>query len=783
MSFTNNIVFRQIFSTTLLCVGVALLSTSFVWQNIPVYTEGEIVTQDIEASIDFDYLDQEEMQRQQDSIRENMYAIYQLDTLKSTNIQYRISDAFSKARKQVHQVDSLFPQDSTKEKNLNNQEYTKHLQGIQAEFEQLLGVQFSPTETKTLLDTRWGIAMEQVVLRLVDETMQNSIIDNSSVLPKEGAIFDVFQLFSDSQSQITLYDTRSIQTLAEAKRLLLSSSSNVVGLSEDSLQIATHIAKDSIQSNFTYDYVRSKARMDQQIADIQPTIRHVTRGLSIVRKGDKVSPTQAEMLRVMYSLKDAGFSAVWVEFVVKAMLTAFVAISLFIFGSTYVRKFAKRTQDIEAMVALSLLMMVCAKLLVNASVPISVAVGFGMNSKALWYFTPMAGGAMLIRILTNSETTIFWIVATSLFLTFSMEQNVFFAIFFLVSGAVASASLGYTKDRMNMLRAGLQTGLLNAAMALLIESYHLQTYMDQVIQSQPLWDVGAGLLGGVVSAFLVLGLLPVFESMGFVTDYQMLELSNLNHPLLRQLFLRAPGTYHHSMTMAQLSEAAAEAIGANALQAKVACYYHDIGKSLQPQFFIENQRGSNPHDGLQPHQSARVIMTHVVDGLAMAKQQNLPQPIVDAIEMHHGTGLIKYFYVKALEQAVDGELVDEKDFRYVGRRPNTKEAGIIFLADRVEAGCRSLKDPTQDDFNLMIKNLVNSAITEGQLEECPLTLRDLYIIMDVFAKTMASIYHHRIEYPKMPEMPGTSIITLEVPNPLMHHAKDVTFPSDDAVDS
>ena len=278
---------------------------------------------------------------------------------------------------------------------------------------------------------------------------------------------------------------------------------------------------------------------------------------------------------------------------------------------------------------------------------------------------------------------------------------------------------------------------------------------------------------------MALGLVPLFEAFGFVTDFKMLELANLNHPLLRQLFLRAPGTYHHSMTMAQLSEAAAEAIGANALHTRVACYYHDVGKSLQPHFFIENQRGINPHDSLRPHQSARVIITHVTDGIALGEQYDLPKPIMDAIWTHHGTSLVKYFYIKALEEAAEGEVVDEADFRYPGRLPDTKEAGIIFLADRVEAACRSIKDPSEQDFNDMIQKLVNGALTDGQLEECPLTIQEITTVIRVFSTSLLGIYHHRIAYPSMPEEPGTvtiPVITLEVTNP----TRDLTPAPDDS---
>jgi hypothetical protein len=290
------------------------------------------------------------------------------------------------------------------------------------------------------------------------------------------------------------------------------------------------------------------------------------------------------------------------------------------------------------------------------------------------------------------------------------------------------------------------------------------------------WDVGFALLGGILSAFLVLGLVPIFELFGFVTDFKLLELANLNHPLLRQLMLRAPGTYHHSMTVASLSEAAAESIGAHALRTRVACYFHDIGKALQPQYFIENQRGGpNPHDRLKPHQSARVIINHVVDGAAIAEQHKLPQAVLDAILMHHGTSIIKYFYAKALEQAGEDEIINEADFRYPGQRPSTREAGIIFLADRIEAACRTIKEPTAHNFRAMSQKLVNDAVTDGQLEECPLTLKELYTIIDAFTNTLLGIHHHRIEYPLLPTAsrhPGqpaqasSPIITLEMANPL-----------------
>jgi hypothetical protein len=268
-------------------------------------------------------------------------------------------------------------------------------------------------------------------------------------------------------------------------------------------------------------------------------------------------------------------------------------------------------------------------------------------------------------------------------------------------------------------------------------------------------------MGGVVSAFLVLGLVPLFELTGFDTDLKLLELGNLDHPLLRNLMLRAPGSYHHSVMVGTLAEAAAEAIGANALQARVCAYFHDIGKAVRPQYFVENQRdGINRHSRLTPHQSARVIIDHVRDGRAIALKHQLPKPIVDQIVMHHGTGLVHYFYAEA--KAAD-PATDPNDFRYPGPKPNTREAGIIMVADKVEAACRSIREPTPENVSAMIQKIINSVMAEGQFDEVPLTVKELVVIAQTLKETVLAIHHHRIEYPEPPGVGRKLETTLDEP--------------------
>ncbi|MEO0602862.1 MAG: HDIG domain-containing metalloprotein, partial [Myxococcota bacterium] len=254
-------------------------------------------------------------------------------------------------------------------------------------------------------------------------------------------------------------------------------------------------------------------------------------------------------------------------------------------------------------------------------------------------------------------------------------------------------------------------------------------------------------LGGFGGGFVVLALLPLLESLGFVTDYRLMELASLNHPLLRKLMLRAPGSYHHSVVVGTLAEAGCEAIGANGLLAKVASYFHDIGKSLKPQYFIENQRSSvSPHSALDPHVSARIIIQHVTDGGRLAREHNLPQPILDNIYMHHGTGLLQYFYNHARELADDPDQVDIRDFRYPGPKPTTREAGVIMLADKLEAATRTLRRPDERNIRALIARIVNSVIGDGQFSECPLNLKEIQKITETFVQVLLGIYHQRIEY-------------------------------------
>jgi putative nucleotidyltransferase with HDIG domain len=264
--------------------------------------------------------------------------------------------------------------------------------------------------------------------------------------------------------------------------------------------------------------------------------------------------------------------------------------------------------------------------------------------------------------------------------------------------------------------------------------------------------ISACIVGGCLSAFLAAGLTPVVEYLGgYASDMRLIEMATLDHPLLKELSIQAPGTWNHSMVMGMMVESAADAIGANSVVCRVGAYFHDVGKMKKPLYFVENQApGENRHDKLSPSMSALIIRSHVKDGVELARKHKVPQVIEDMIPQHHGTSLIEYFYEKAKkdveEAGEDNDSVDKGLYSYPGPRPQTREAGLLMLADGIEAAARTLPDPTADRIQGMVQKMINKVFSSGELNECELTLRDLHLIAKCFTRVLSGIYHQRIAY-------------------------------------
>ena len=332
--------------------------------------------------------------------------------------------------------------------------------------------------------------------------------------------------------------------------------------------------------------------------------------------------------------------------------------------------------------------------------------------------------------------------------TFGTSLPQILVLYALVSGLVGLYSMYEIRERTTLLRAAFIVGAVNMVASVVFLLLHGAEFGVESI-----WVMAGGLLGGIGSYVFLMTLIPALEAaFRYTTDIKLLELANMNHPSLKELAIRAPGTYHHSIMVGNLAEAAAEAIGANPLFARVGAYYHDLGKMRNPRYFAENQGGENPHDKLRPSMSALIVKSHVKDGVEIARQYRLPQGIVDFIPQHHGTSLIKFFYVRAKELAEEqGGEVDEEDFRYAGPKPQRVETALVMLADGVEASARALSDPNPARLKGLVNKIVRTQFIDGQLDECDLSFRDLNIIIQSFNRVLNGMYHGRPEYPNFPD--------------------------------
>lgn len=368
--------------------------------------------------------------------------------------------------------------------------------------------------------------------------------------------------------------------------------------------------------------------------------------------------------------------------------------------------------------------------------------GFNLSADIFMFGIPIAAGAMLITLIFDFHLAISFSFVMSLLAGIWLHSPQF-AVYTFVGSLTAAFAVLRCRRRSTLIRAGLYVCAANLVTAAMILIQNGQFFSSHAVSSL-LFSV----FGGISVIAIVTSVLPVLEyTFEIRTDISLVELLDHDQELLRMLMLNAPGTYHHSVIVGNLAEAAAEAIGVNPLMARVTAYYHDIGKAKMPEYFVENQAGTvSKHEKLTPHMSSIILISHVKEGLELARQYKLPKPVLDVIQQHHGTSLMTYFYQKALEQA-GGTPPNHEEFRYPGPRPQTRIAALVMMADAVEAATRSLTEATPARIEALVEKIINNIFLDGQIDECELTLKDLSKIKNSFIHVLLSIFHRRIQYP------------------------------------
>lgn len=363
------------------------------------------------------------------------------------------------------------------------------------------------------------------------------------------------------------------------------------------------------------------------------------------------------------------------------------------------------------------------------------------------FYIPVAAVAMLTMLLFNDLQLAFLMAfVSSVFVTFVVGCDLGCMVVFFLGSLTAAYTVKGARTRGDLIKAGLLIGFIQVISVILMYPDLQFIFSKRFIMdyARPLF------LNGLIVIVVVMVTSKIFESLfGVLTNFSLLELSDFNHPLLKRMVLEAPGTYHHSLIVSNLAEAAADSIGAHAFLTRVGAYYHDIGKMVKPEYFTENQLvDGNKHDNIEPNVSRLVILNHVKEGIELARKYKLNPLIIDFIPQHHGTSLIYYFYQKALESAKEGEVVAEENFRYPGPKPQTRETAIVMLADSVEGATRALDDPNPTKIEETVRKIINNKFIDGQLDECNLTLKEIDRIARTFARVLSAMYHSRVKYPE-----------------------------------
>jgi putative nucleotidyltransferase with HDIG domain len=464
----------------------------------------------------------------------------------------------------------------------------------------------------------------------------------------------------------------------------------------------------------------------------------VTRGEVIAEAGKRVSERSEAVIAELARREGIGN-----RLYAYAGLTLLILLVFYLFYRDVKRYRPALAGDKRKIILLAFLLVVTVVIAqFSRTILLLIADAFALDAVTVGFALPVASGAMLVSLLLDFHLALAFSFIVSLLVGMVFPGDPFMPLYYFTGSIMAALHVIRCKKRTAVIRAGGMTALVSFVAIIGIDLYHGQ------LVSRGLFDLGAGFLGAALTATIVTVTLPFFEGVfDIATDIKLLELLDPNLPLLKDLVYKSPGTYHHSIIIGNLAESAAEAINENPLLARVGSYYHDIGKTQKPEYFIENQRtNENKHDRLTPSMSSLIITSHVKEGVEMAKQGKLPSEVVDIIRQHHGNSLITYFYQKAKEQAPLG-VVSEQDFRYPGPRPRTKVAAIVMLADAVEAASRTLADPSPPRIQGLTSSVITRIFLDDQLSMCDLTLKDLREISKSFNQSLTAIFHHRIDYP------------------------------------
>ena len=743
---------------------IAALFTVCLYPSLVVkkhsYAIGDVAKTDVKASENFFIEDQEATEANRLQAIEGVLSVYDLNPKILKNTIAHINEAFDTMRgvydqesqklrldlpeptAAVHLAETpTEPMESVKIPDLPEVPIEDRLMAQKSLFDRLLGIEISSGAYRVLIEHAFSKDIPKMLTAITTEILSTGVVANKEILLKE-LDKGITLRNVENLTETHILKLKPFFGIDQAKTMVRVIGDPLVkGMDYDLLNLVVDISQRLIQPNITFNSLETEARREAAAERIKPVLYMIKKGEMLLREGERVTALQLRKLSTMQGSGDIDH--------LPLAMGAGAALFMAILVIQYHVRFKKRTHDTitdnKDLFFVSCILVAFILVVKTATtLPETWFLGLSLSrpESSVGFGIPLAAGSMIVCLFLGREIALIVSLALCLSAAMLLQGNLAAFVYFILSCTMGAWWLKDSRDRKIIIKAAVKLAFLNVFLALIVDCY-LGVAEWTILP----FDLAGAFIGGIFAGIVTAGTAPVVEIVfGYTTNITLLELSNLDRPILRRLMLEAPGTYHHSVTVGSLVEAAASEIGANPILAKVCGYYHDIGKLKKPLYFVENQsNGHNRHDKLAPSMSALILIAHVKNGVEIAREHKLGQAIIDAIEQHHGTSLISYFYEKA-KAIKGGDMVKIDDFRYPGPRPQTREAGLVMLADVVEAASRTLENPTPSRIQGLVQNLISKIFTDGQLDYCELTLKDLHLIAKSFNKILNGIHHHRIEY-------------------------------------
>jgi putative nucleotidyltransferase with HDIG domain len=714
----------RLWSVAFVTVIVALLAGQRFGRGFETLRVGEMVPYDIQATYDIDVVDAALTEERRRQARERIPQVYVHDTERGWNLAGDLATLFEDGRR-VLQEAQLSSDSGPRRATL------EALQGR------------APEPTLAILIRRgFDERHEHPLTAALSGVMRAPIVVNRSVLQREPAVLLV-RLPGQRAEKVSRYDAFiEVEQARDEVRRRATAGLDLPAAEETRL---SELAASFVDANVHFDSEATERRREEAAQAVPPVLVRVGSGDVLVKKGERVT---REILAKLHAARRSAAQKLNLPYLLGLLL---IVSLLAFFVYRYTRYQQRGFRQIEHLYALFVLMLLSMLVFSRALLWLARKLVDGLGEPfsqlgTYTYLVPLGAGAILIALLADGRIAIVYSCFASLLFGALNDWDPYLMLWAMLVHCAGVFAISAYRERAALLRAGLVVGGVSAASVIALRA--LEGSLEPLARS--LYATVLAFAGGAVGVGLLVSFsLPLLERMfNVLTDIRLLELSNLNTPLLSQLAVKAPGSYNHSLVVGTLAEEAAKAIGANSLFCRVAAFYHDVGKMKKPEYYVENQRAGNPHDRLSPSMSALIIAAHVKDGITLAREAGIPQQIIDIIPQHHGTRLMTYFYERARQHADPGlGPIQEDDFRYPGPKPQTREAAIFMLADAVEAAARTVDDPSPNRLREMMRQVFNSVVLERQLDACDLSFAELEKIQDAFLRLLVSMYHHRVDYP------------------------------------